>query len=77
MTPKEKAKEIILSYIDLVHTEENGAKENMKQCALIDVNNTITALEDMFSSFGIGKREMTNIPFYEEVKQEITNLTNK
>jgi len=47
MKPKEKAKKIALSFIDLVHTEEAGLKKNVKRCALICADEVLEALSEV------------------------------
>lgn len=81
MTPKDKAKELVDKYTPLVycymgsgmlsnHYDENVAKDNAKQCALIAVDEILN--DDWYiPSFD----EMTERKkYWEQVKNEIINL---
>ena len=80
MTPKEKAKELVDKYIKLYPSyvvmwqgDVDNAEKNIKQCALI-------AVDEILNNFGLrvdGKPNYTDsatIQFYQEVKQEIELL---
>ena len=70
MTPKEKAKELVLRYLRI----NNNTKEwfNLhiaKQCALIAVDEILFVLE-----FNLDFKMEKSIGYYLEVKQEIEKL---
>jgi 5-methylthioribose kinase len=73
MTPKEKAIELVNKFNNYTSDEwwegENGHKENMKQCALISVNEILAIFYDDYQSMWI--RELN---FWHLVKQEIQAL---
>jgi hypothetical protein len=75
MTPKEKAIELVNKFDNYTSYEwwegENGHKENMKQCALIAVDEIILSQFqfDMISIYGTPFNH-----FWQEVKQEIEAL---
>lgn len=79
MTPKDKALELCqqYGYLGLKWKQTNYttlALENAKQCALIDVRNTVKALED----YGRSTDELQNMErefaWWDKVKQEIEKL---
>jgi hypothetical protein len=74
MTPKEKAEELVNKFYNYTSCEwwegELGHKENMKQCALIAVDEIIKALPP----FEYGLEFVAKIVFWNEVKQEIEKL---
>jgi len=67
MTPKEKAKELVCSY--MFDRTDGNTFLIAKKCALIDVNNTIEALNKY--SIHSDCHEYATVEYYEEVKQEI------
>lgn len=77
MTPKEKAKELVYKYQNLVKTYDcywdteipvEDRLPEMKQCALIAVNEIIKALRKDLPEIGLGKG------YWYNVKQEIEKL---
>jgi len=76
MTPKEKAKELLDKYINLYPSyivmfqgDVDKAEKDIKQCALIAVNEVLYVLNEIDSS------EQWNASyFYNQVKQEIEKL---
>ena len=69
MTPKEKANELFLKYHNLWI---NGNSILAKQCALIAVDEVITAIENVFTK-SVAKLNST-YRYWQEVKQEILKL---
>ncbi len=71
MKPKEKAKELVVKFMDLVHTEDAGAKANMKSCALICVQEIMNANphSNPFNSV-----QVSTIIYWDEVKKEIEKI---
>ncbi len=68
MTPKEKAKELIDSYYVLL--DGFVTFEQVKQCALIAIDEVIKEIE-----YGIGPyRGSEAIKYWEDIKQEIEAL---
>lgn len=80
MTPKEKAKELV-SKMDVIHYMKLGGKnsnskgfpvsmhyDQIKQCALIAVDEIIKSLRKDLAVFELGKG------FWQEVKKEIKKL---
>jgi hypothetical protein len=78
MTPaKEKAKELVdkFKYNTRAWNETNGWQDcsyNAKQCALIAVDEIITAIENVFTK-SVAKLNST-YRYYQEVKTEIEKL---
>lgn len=75
MTPKEKAKELLdkFTFASIYFTNNtNGAKLNAKTCALIAVDEIIS-LMIKFHGRHI-KDNLSEIKYWEEVKQEIEAL---
>ena len=78
MTPaKEKAKELVdkYKYNTRAWNETNGWQDcsyNAKQCALIAVDEIITAIENVFTK-SVAKLNST-YRYYQEVKTEIEKL---
>lgn len=75
MTPKEKANQILDKYKTFVVMWTGGVKveeENVRQCALIAVNEVIEAWEyiDVYLANGQGKLH-PNLRFWYEVKKLI------
>ena len=71
MTPKEKAKELVnrFMFAGIYFTDGiNGAKKNAKQCALIAVDEILTALDEH------QWQNKSVIEFYFSVKKEIEKL---
>lgn len=70
MTPKEKAKELLLKYDSLTTwiSENKTLLQTQKQCALIAVNEIIKALRKDLPEIGLGKG------YWYIVKKEIKNL---
>jgi hypothetical protein len=73
MTPKEKAKEIYCKYADALNIRDLQTNANpfAKQCALISVDEIIKAID--FDWMEVQNIEQQH-RYWEEVKQEITNL---
>jgi len=74
MKPKEKAKELISKFTFLKTPESDNKFYNPKQCALICVDEINNALQNISSLQVIGNVLLDQIKYYQEVKQEITNL---
>ena len=84
MTPKEKAKELIDTYLDIenynnlnldLFCDECGMNiQSAKYCALIAVDEMIKLLVDLSGDSFIYIKEVI---YYQEVKQELLNLKNK
>ena len=70
MTPKEKAKELVDKYS--VYTSGWNYDELAKQCALIAVDEIITAIENVFTK-SVAKLNST-YRYWQEVKNEIEKL---
>jgi hypothetical protein len=70
MTPKEKAKELVSKYVHLAKQSSGaiGTIYNAKQCALIAVDEILTALDEH------QWQNKSVIEFYFYVKQEIEKL---
>ena len=74
MTPKEKAEELVNKFFNYCSYEDwegkEGHKENMKQCALIAVDELIkeSEMNHLFLNAGV------SIYYWQEVKQEILKL---
>jgi len=64
--PEEKAKELVRKYWDLGGIDIVRAK----QCAIIDVENTIEALHNADTDYDLLKE----IEYYQQVKQEMQKL---
>jgi hypothetical protein len=67
MTPKEKAKELVELYCQLLSIRDYENKEKAKQCALISVDEIIKSICNEHVSDIFDK-------FWQEVKQEIEKL---
>jgi hypothetical protein len=73
MTPKEKAKELTLKFIHLVHSEDEGSKCNMKSCALLCVDEIIYSYPtDPYKT--LQPTGIKPLVYWREVKQEISLL---
>lgn len=83
MTPKEKAKELIENY-EFVYIQNYSSMREVKQCALIAVENEYHSLREMLIHFQ-GSKVINDGNFYlkflqklideeQEVKQEILKL---
>ena len=72
MTPKEKAIELYQKYelLGIDFTRGVSMKEYSKQCALIAVDEVI----DILSVLPYGMEYLSDIYYWEEVKQEIEKL---
>lgn len=73
MTPKEKAIELVDKYSTYVVMWAGGietSKQNVKQCALIAVDEIISNIEPSVSMDVIEAR----VKYWQEVKSEIENL---
>ena len=70
MTPKEKAIQLVNTYLELGRDFTRGVsmQEFSKECALIAVNETVEAMK--FNSW----QNRNEIEYYQEVKQEIEKL---
>ena len=77
MTPKEKAQELVNKYSTYVVMWAGGIEvtgENVKQCALIAVDEMIQATNMyQFRMDGMPSRIVAH-PYWQEVKQEIEKL---
>lgn len=88
MKEKQKAKELTEKFKPFVNSDDflsrthyNSEKElkNAKQCALIDVQNTIDELNEIWKEFvkiemhGSSNFILGRIEFYSKVKLELTN----
>lgn len=73
MTPKEKAKELYSKY-EFVYIQNYTSSHEVKECALIAVDEIINNLKD--DDFYIEGETNINeiIDYWEKVKQEIENL---
>ncbi len=71
MTAKEKARELISKYTFLSYPESDAKFYNPKQCALIAVDEIIQSQKCCNECKYEGSIEMK---FWQQVKQEITNL---
>jgi hypothetical protein len=69
-SPEEKAKELVDKMWVYALPNANGSWNNAKQCALIDVENTIEALHYADTDYDLLKY----IEYYQKVKQEIEKL---
>ena len=67
MTPKEKAKELVDNYTEIIYPIVY--KKKSKQCALIVVDEMLNNLS-LISTI----EEMTALEYWQEVKQEIETL---
>ena len=73
MTPKEKAKELIVKYIQYTPVEEAFEALYAKQCALIAIDEILKELDA--ETWGLEMYEAFNRQSYwQEVKQEIEKL---
>jgi len=76
MTPKEKAEELFMLYIDEGLTQIKPIinrfvrKEMAKQCAIITINEILNAISGMVSE----EHGYSADTYYEQVKQEIQAL---
>jgi len=75
MTPKEKAKKLVDKYSTYVVMWSGGIEaetQNVKQCALIVVNEMLEELDHLaFDDFDYGTSKMM---YWQEVKEEIKKL---
>lgn len=70
MTPKEKADELIEKYkVFMYPFHEEVAKNQAIKCALIAVDEILSEASDQH--FTIGRNQLTNKDFWQEVKQEL------
>ena len=69
MTPKEKAKELINEFIEVV-TEGNFPSVKAKECALIAVNEILSFINK--NDIDVWNRDI--LTYWQEVKQEIEKL---
>lgn len=67
MTPKEKAEELYKNY-EFVYIQNYTSKHEVKECALIAVNEILKDREE------IDGMRVINDPYWLEVKQEIEKL---
>ena len=80
MTPKEKAKELLIKFLYYVESFSlEQQNENAKQCALISVDeilelNVCWYDEDLVKSYPKSYKPSQTIEFWEQVKEEIENL---
>ena len=78
MTPKEKAKELVdkytnlyPSYIVMFPSDIDNAIKDIKECALVAVDEILTAITfNMYDEDAYNKEDI----YWEEVKEEIENL---
>jgi hypothetical protein len=74
MTPKEKAKELYDKY-EFVYIQNYTSKHEVKECALIAVDEILLTLSNFQSLFSvIGNILLDLIKYWQEVKQEIEKL---
>jgi hypothetical protein len=84
MTPKEKARELIDKYLDIenynnlnldLFCDECGMNiQSAKYCALIAVDQIIKLLVDLSNN---NFTYLTEVMYYQKVKQELEKLKNK
>jgi hypothetical protein len=72
MTPKNKAKELVDKFRNEIVSflSDSMKNKNVKECALIAVNEIINELDDNFDSLHCSDIKQ----YWEEVKQEIEKL---
>jgi hypothetical protein len=71
MTPKEKARNLVMKYWKLNYDWDGGTKDEWaKEGALIAVDEIIELHKGMF----MAERENQNESYWQEVKKEIENL---
>ena len=74
MTPKEKAKEMYIKF-DFVYVQNYTSKFEVKQCALITVDEIINTLNRDIRDLDVrGNILLDLIEYWQEVKQEIDKL---
>jgi hypothetical protein len=74
MTPKDKAKEMYIKF-DFVYVQNYTSKFEVKQCALIAVDETIRTLNEDIRDLDVrGNILLDLIEYWREVKQEIEKL---
>jgi hypothetical protein len=74
MTPKDKAKEMYIKF-DFVYVQNYTSKFEVKQCALIAVDETIRTLNEDIRDLDVrGNILLDLIEYWKEVKQEIDKL---
>ena len=71
MTPKDKAKELVEKFDELLTYRESKTKT--KQCALIAVDEILTLKAESFDELP-NPHHYFSINYWKEVKQEIENL---
>ena len=69
MTPKEKAEDLMQKY-DFVYIANYTSRHEVKQCALIAVDELINAATPVYDSFW----PVNTTEYWQEVKQEIENI---
>jgi hypothetical protein len=80
MTPKEKAKELSDKYLYFVEAfSENQLNENIKQCALIPVDEIINCIKKIHNGMTWNERKQVidrnlGYSYWQEVKKEIENI---
>ena len=84
MTPKEKAKDLVDKYINLYPSyivmfpgDIDKAQKDIKQCALIAVDEILKAIPNEYLDCWQGESQMIlneDVDYWEKVKQEIEKL---
>jgi hypothetical protein len=76
MTPKEKAEDIVRKYSTYVVMWTGGVeteRQNVKQCALITVQEIISEMSDYYDEYDCAKT-LKKIEYWQEVKNELEKL---
>ena len=76
MTPKEKAEDIVRKYSTYVVMWTGGVeteRQNVKQCALITVQEIISEMSDYYDEYDCTKT-LKKIEYWQEVKNELEKL---
>jgi hypothetical protein len=75
MTPKEKAKKLVVKFIKHSRAEKDIKPiQSAKQCALIAVDEILDNCKFVFYSCGHLVKTPLHKEYWQEVKQEINNL---
>ena len=75
MTPKEKAKELLIKFLYYVESfSSEQQNENAKQCALISVDEILNSNPSYDDYGGNGWIIIDNSEYWEQVKVEINEL---
>jgi hypothetical protein len=76
MTPQEKAEDIVRKYSTYVVMWTGGVeteRQNVKQCALITVQEIISEMSDYYDEYDCTKT-LKKIEYWQEVKNELEKL---